>query len=167
LISELIEAFITSPFFKGKTMKLSETQTKLLNAAAQHPEHLLADFPANLKGGARLKVLTSLANANLIAAQGQAEDGTTQFAITDAGRNALGIALEAKPAPAKREGTKQATLIELLQRPEGATLEQMVQATGWQQHTVRGCMAGALKKKLGLNIVSEKTNSQQRTYRIA
>ena len=147
-------------------MKLSETQTKLLTAAAQHPEHLLADFPANLKGGARLKVLTSLANANLIAAQGQAEDGTTEFAITDAGRSALGIALETKPAPTKREGTKQATLIELLQRPEGATLEQMVQATGWQQHTVRGCMAGALKKKLGLEITSEKQTGTARTYRI-
>jgi len=167
LISERNEAFITSPFFKGKTMKLSETQTNLLTAAAQHPEHLLADFPANLKGGARLKVLTSLANANLIAAHSQAEDGTTRFAITDAGRSALGIAIEAKATPSKREGTKQATLIELLQRPEGATLEQMVQATGWQQHTVRGCMAGALKKKLGLSIVSEKTDGQQRTYRIA
>ena len=148
-------------------MKLSETQTKLLTAAAQHPEHLLADFPANLKGGARLKVLTSLANAKLIAAHSKAEDGTTQFAITDAGRSALGIAIETKATPSKREGTKQATLIELLQRPEGATLEQMVQATGWQQHTVRGCMAGALKKKLGLSIVSEKTDGQRRTYRIA
>jgi uncharacterized protein (DUF1778 family) len=167
LISERNEAFITSPFFKGKTMKLSVTQTNLLTAAAQHPEHLLTDFPANLKGGARLKVLTSLANANLIAAHSQAEDGTTQFAITDAGRSALGIAIEAKATPSKREGTKQATLIELLQRPEGATLEQMVQATGWQQHTVRGCMAGALKKKLGLSIVSEKADGQQRTYRIA
>jgi hypothetical protein len=167
LISERNEAFITSPFFKGKTMKLSETQTNLLTAAAQHPEHLLTDFPANLKGGARLKVLTSLANANLIAAHSQAEDGSTQFAITDEGRSALGIAVEAKASPVKREGTKQATLIELLQRQEGATLEQMVQATGWQQHTVRGCMAGALKKKLGLTIVSEKTDGQQRTYRIA
>jgi len=166
LISERNEAFITSPFFKGKTMKLSETQTNLLTAAAQHPEHLLTDFPANLKGGARLKVLTSLANANLIAAHSQAEDGTTRFAITDVGRSALGIAIEAKATPSKREGTKQATLIELLQRPEGATLEQMVEATGWQQHTVRGCMAGALKKKLGLSIVSEKTDGQQRTYRI-
>jgi hypothetical protein len=167
LISERNEAFITSPFFKGKTMKLSETQTNLLTAAAQHPEHLLTDFPANLKGGARLKVLTSLANANLITAHSLTEDGTTQFAITDAGRSALGIAVETKASPSKREGTKQATLIDLLQRQEGATLEQMVQATGWQQHTVRGCMAGALKKKLGLNIVSEKTDGQQRTYRIA
>ncbi len=115
-------------------MKLSETQTNLLTAAAQHPEHLLADFPANLKGGARLKVLNSLANAKLIAVHSQAEDGTAQFAITEAGRSALGIEVDAKTSPVKREGTKQATLIELLQRQEGATLEQMVQATGWQQH---------------------------------
>lgn len=62
--------------------------------------------------------------------------------------------------------TKQATLIELLKRPDGASLSEMVQATGWQQHTVRGAMAGALKKKLGLNIVSDKTNGQERKYRI-
>jgi hypothetical protein len=42
----------------------------------------------------------------------------------------------------------------------------MVQATGWQQHTIRGAMAGSLKKKLGLNIVSEKTDGQERKYRI-
>ena len=43
---------------------------------------------------------------------------------------------------------------------------EMVEATGWQQHTVRGAMAGALKKKLSLNIVSEKTDGQERKYRI-
>lgn len=49
---------------------------------------------------------------------------------------------------------------------EGASLAELVQATAWQQHTVRGAMAGALKKKLGLNIVSEKTDGQERKYRI-
>jgi hypothetical protein len=57
-------------------------------------------------------------------------------------------------------------MIELLKRPEGASLADLVQATAWQQHTVRGAMAGALKKKLGLNIVSEKTDGQERKYRI-
>jgi hypothetical protein len=42
----------------------------------------------------------------------------------------------------------------------------MTEVTGWQPHTVRGAMAGALKKKLGLNITSEKTDAQQRKYRI-
>ena len=46
-----------------------------------------------------------------------------------------------------RDGTKQAMMIELLKRPGGATLAEIVEATGWQAHTVRGAMAGALKKK--------------------
>ena len=57
-------------------------------------------------------------------------------------------------------------MIELLKRPDGATLNQLVEVTGWQAHTVRGAMAGALKKKLGLNIESEKTDGQERKYRI-
>jgi hypothetical protein len=55
-----------------------------------------------------------------------------------------------KPTP--RTGTKQAKLIELLKHPEGATVEQIAAATGWQHHTIRGAISGALKKKLGLNI---------------
>jgi hypothetical protein len=54
----------------------------------------------------------------------------------------------AKPTP--RTGTKQAQMIELLKRPEGATVEQIAAATGWQHHTIRGAISGALKKKLGL-----------------
>jgi hypothetical protein len=57
-------------------------------------------------------------------------------------------------------------MIELLKRPDGATLNQLVEVTGWQAHTVRGAMAGALKKKLGLNIASDKTDGQERKYRI-
>ena len=71
-------------------------------------------------------------------------------------RRAKTQAKPAKPAPADkptpRAGTKQAKLIELLKRPEGATVEQIADATGWQQHTIRGAIAGALKKKLGLTV---------------
>jgi hypothetical protein len=66
-----------------------------------------------------------------------------------------------------REGTKQAQLIAMLKRPEGATIEQIVAATGWQPHTVRGAFAGALKKRLGLEVSSEKVESRGRVYRIA
>jgi Protein of unknown function (DUF3489) len=55
-----------------------------------------------------------------------------------------------KPTP--RAGTKQAQMIELLQRPEGATVEQIAKVTGWQKHTIRGAISGALKKKLGLKV---------------
>jgi hypothetical protein len=60
-----------------------------------------------------------------------------------------------KPTP--RTGTKQAKLIELLRRPEGATVEQIAAATGWQNHTIRGAISGALKKKLGLNVEATRT----------
>jgi Protein of unknown function (DUF3489) len=55
-----------------------------------------------------------------------------------------------KPTP--RAGTKQALMIELLKRPEGATVQQIAAATGWQHHTIRGAISGALKKKLKLNV---------------
>ena len=76
------------------------------------------------------------------AAQAKA-DKTTKAASAD------------KPMP--RPGTKQALLIELLKRPEGATVEQIAAATGWQKHTIRGAIAGALKKKLGLNVEATRT----------
>ncbi len=72
----------------------------------------------------------------------------------------------AKPATF-RAGTKQAQIIAMLQRPEGATVAEMVEATGWQSHTVRGSISGALKKKLGLPITAEKVEGRGSVYRIA
>lgn len=63
--------------------------------------------------------------------------------------------------------TKKAIIIELLMRPEGATLADMTAATGWQKHTVRGQLSGALRKKLGYQIVSDKPQDGQRIYKIA
>lgn len=58
------------------------------------------------------------------------------------------------------------TLVDLLKEPAGATLEAMMAATGWQAHSVRGAISGSLKKKLGLEVTSEKVDGV-RTYRIA
>ena len=69
------------------------------------------------------------------------------------------------PAPKTRQGTKQEQLIAMLRRKQGATIAQIVEATGWQPHTVRGAFAGALKKKLGLTVVSEKVEGT-RVYRL-
>jgi hypothetical protein len=66
-----------------------------------------------------------------------------------------------------REHSKQATIIGMLQRAEGATIAQICEATGWQPHTVRGTFAGAFKKKLGLTITSDKTQGGVRTYHAA
>jgi hypothetical protein len=72
----------------------------------------------------------------------------------------------AAPAPKTRDGTKQAQVIAMLRRREGATIAQIVEATAWRSHTVRGFFAGALKKKLGLEVSSEKVDGV-RVYRLA
>ena len=72
----------------------------------------------------------------------------------------------AKP-PRTRENSKQAQVIRMLQQPDGATIRQICEATGWQQHTVRGTFAGAFRKKLGLNVISAKEQGAERVYRIA
>ena len=71
----------------------------------------------------------------------------------------------AKPV-AIRAGTKQAQIIAMLQRPEGATVAEMIEATGWLAHTVRGLISGALKKKLGLPIAVEKVEGRGTVYRL-
>jgi uncharacterized protein DUF3489 len=92
--------------------------------------------------------------------------------ITDAGLEAIGVEIEppqpkqAQPKPKSRAGTKQAMLIEMLEAPEGATIAEIAKATEWQPHTIRGTISGALKKRLGLTISSEKDENRGRVYKI-
>ena len=83
----------------------------------------------------------------------------------DAARRLLKIGVEGKPRT--RENSKQATVLEMLHRPAGATIPQIMEATGWQAHTVRGTFAGAFKKRLGLTLTSDKAEGGARIYRIA
>ena len=173
--------------------KLSDTQSVILSAAAQRTDRFALPLPKSLKGGAAHKVVNALIDKGLLREAKanrkindpiwrETEEGClVTLVITDAGLVAIGIdADEAKkPAPANveehdarkerkpREGTKQQQMIDLLRSPKGATLAEIVEATGWQQHTIRGAMAGALKKKLGLTITSEKDDTRGRVYRIA
>ena len=169
--------------------KLSDTQLVILTAAAQRESGAALPPPASLKtkGGALTTVLKSLVKRGLLEerpattndeAWREDEDGRpVTLVVTGAGLEAIGV--DAEPGSGageetgvatkgtRRAGTKQAILIDLLQRKDGTTLDEMVSATGWQAHSVRGAMSAALKKKLGLTITSEKIEGRGRVYRIA
>ncbi len=162
--------------------KLSDTQALILSAAAQRPGHIALPLPESLRGGAAAKVVgamlakgfleevdADMRNAEPVWRETGDGQGVTLVA-TDAGLAAIGIAPEdantAPKARTPREGTKQATLIAMLRAPDGTTIEEIMAATGWQSHTVRGAMAGALKKKLGLEVTSEKVENRGRVYKL-
>lgn len=152
--------------------QLSPAQHAILAYAHEHTEGRLTWFPDNIKGGARLKVLEGMAKRGLVTAKGD------DWRVSAQGYEALGVSKsEADNLPnedtpplatrASREGSKQAQVLALLKRPEGATISQICEATGWQQHTVRGAFAGTFKKKLGLAITSTKEAGADRVYRAA
>jgi hypothetical protein len=72
---------------------------------------------------------------------------------------------EPEPQPDPKRPSKQDAVIAMLRRPEGATVDEVASATGWQRHTVRGVFSGTLKKKLGLSLASAK-EERGRVYRI-
>ena len=179
------------------TTQLTPAQHAILAYALEHTGGKINWFPDNIKGGARKKVLDGLFNRAMITTDGidwfiaaegydamgrtrphleAAPQPTTMPLDSDPEIEAAVTAAETEwaqnkfPVPAKprtRENSKQAEVIKMLQRPEGATIGQICTATGWQAHTVRGTFAGAFKKKLGLTIVSDKPQGGERVYRIA
>src|ERR1700746_1866159 len=70
-----------------------------------------------------------------------------------------------EPAPDAKRRSKQGEVIAMLRRPEGATVDEVASAMGWQRHTVRGLFSGTLKKKLGLTLASAQ-EERGRVYRI-
>lgn len=170
--------------------KLSDTQLVILTAACQRDDRLVLPLPDRLKGGAAAKVVGSLIAKGLIeevdAERGEIvwretdDDHGVTLVVTDAAFAALGIEIrqeeinptEAPVAPARkaagktRDNSKQAQLIAMLRNSDGATIAELADALGWQHHTVRGAIAGALKKKLGLDVISEKVEERGRIYRI-
>ena len=155
--------------------KLSPAQSLLLRTAARRA-HGRVIPPDTLRGGARVKVLTSLLQRGWIE---PADDG---HVMTDAGYAAIG---QQRPMPPDdvqpmdttddlqlldgipvRPGSKLAALVVALRRPQGSTSLQLMLATGWQPHTVRGAISGMLRKKLGLNVVLAHNKSGERVYRV-
>ena len=148
---------------------LSASQTTVLKLGHEKGTFTSQDLP--LKGGACKKVIDSLLRKELI--HSIQRNGWVDYALTPAGRQAIGIEEpeqssepQKKTKPKWRPGSKTDQVIKLLARSEGATISQLMEQTGWQQHTVRGTLAGSLKKRLGLTIDSEKAAGQDRVYRI-
>lgn len=113
----------------------------------------------------------------------QADGHGTTLVVTDAGLLAIGIepvvvktviairkhankAPKAQQPKQQRGGTKQAMLIEMLQAPEGATIPEIVTATGWMAHSVRGAISGVLKKKLALRVTVKKIEGRGTVYQV-
>jgi hypothetical protein len=168
--------------------QLSDTQTIILSWAAQNEDRIALPLPDSLRGGAAAKVVRCMI-ANGLIEEADADmrkdelvwretgdgHGVTLIA-TDAGLAAIGIETEraaaepidkaASKTRTPRSGTKQATLIAMLRTPEGATIEEISAALQWAPHTIRGAMAGALKKKLGLEVTSEKVEHRGRAYKL-
>lgn len=172
---------------------LTDTQTFILTRASTRPGNLAMPLPEGLHGAAAKKVISLMVERGLLEevdADMKRRDplwreigdghGTTLIA-TEAGLDAIGIEPvvaqamaglrkpkpEAEPAPVTpRKGTKQAELITLLQSSHGVSIAEITAVTGWQAHSVRGAISGQLKKKLGLDVTSEKTEGRGRVYRI-
>jgi hypothetical protein len=100
-----------------------------------------------------------------IPAQGESDANASAEAGAGSRRKRTGGKSKEKPIRT-RANSKQAQLIEMLKRPEGATIDEIVKKFDWQAHTVRGAFAGALKKRLGLNVQSGKVEGRGRVYRI-
>lgn len=156
--------------------KLTTAQTELLTRIAAAPEGVLeapADAATTIKGLIKRGFVISMPVA----------EGPSNLLITEAGRKEIAAppatkaarrtkpaetppTTEPQPKPATAPKGKIATLVGLLRREEGASIETMMEATGWQSHSVRGAMSGSVKKALGLTITSEKSDAG-RIYRIA
>ena len=117
-------------------------------------------------------ILLHITDAGLAAIGVEPDSGNSAPTGADAAPSAeapQNAPVEADRAPktrTPRTGTKQAKLIEMLRADGGATIDEIVAALEWRPHTVRGALAGALKKKLGLTITSEKIDGRGRVYAI-
>src|SRR5205823_14361069 len=92
--------------------------------------------------------------------------GGDRHALIDQLWSAIETLPDPEPQPDPKPPSKQAVVITMLRLPEGATIDEVASATGWQRHTVRGLFCGTLKKKLGLTLASAK-EERGRVYRIA
>jgi Protein of unknown function (DUF3489) len=166
----------TTPATRHTAKQTAATDHTEASAAPPAPPRAgkVRDAASAVRGGRKAKPTAKPEAATAIA-----EPAATEVATAAIVAPAPADTPPATPTPATRKGkaradaptnprrqTKQATLIEMLQQREGATIAELAAATGWQHHSVRGAMSYALKKQLGLDVTSEVTKERGRVYRI-
>ncbi len=162
-----------------KTGKAAATRTvkSLINRGliSEQPAARDDEVWREAEDGGRLKLV--LTDAGLAAIGVDTDEGTEAPLATATAqpkkhktrtrRSVTGRQTKTEAAPAcVRPGTKQALLIDLLRRKDGATIGEIVDATGWQPHSVRGAISGTLKKKLGLTVERAVVDDRGGVYRI-
>jgi hypothetical protein len=164
-------------------IRLTDTQTVILSVACARDDGAVFPVTSKLKGGAVGNVCKSLLKLGLIEEipatdldtvwRHDGERGPITLRTTPLAQSTLGITeAEATTTPAeaiiasvqRRNGTKQEALIQMLRPPGGATIGEIATAPEWAAHTVRGTMAGPLKKKLELEVTSAKVEGRGRVY---
>jgi len=144
------------------TMKNAEATNTTETAANAEQGALVAPEKATSKKGASQKKGAPKASKGAKGAKAATPKKTTPATkTTKAPKKAAKTPESAGP----REGSKTAQVVAMLQRKNGATLAEIMEKMGWQKHTVRGFMAGAMKKA-GYTIESFKSDKGERTYRI-
>lgn len=171
----------------------SKTQITILTAGVRRPGSIAMPLPEGLWGAAAKKAVEAMLRQGLLEEVDanirrgeplwrETGDGHgTTLLVTNAGMLAIGIdpvvartMAQLRRAPAdpalttvvkRRQGTKQAQIIALLQRPEGVAIDEIVAQTGWKAATVRGAISGGLRKKMGLAVMSETIEGRGRVYR--
>lgn len=124
-----------------QTLRITETGLKVVGV-----------IPLNQEGA------TGTARAHLIEPHGDNDPSATGNAS---------VLAEHGDDSGSRKVSKQATVIDLLKRPEGSTVDEIMAATGWQAHSVRSAISGTVKRKLGFTVTSQKVEGHGRVYRIA
>ena len=162
---------------------LFTTQEELAKLAAHWPTHRLVDIWNSLPGFTPVKKFTDRKTAiariwkaiQSLQPSPEAEEKAAPSRDVGTGRAAEPKATSKAKARKKsttggqgaREGSKKAAILELLRRPDGATLKDLMAATGWQGHSVRGFISGAIVKKMGLKVESKKRDDGERSYSLA
>ena len=122
--------------------------------------------PKNEQPNATKKASVGAQRANVAPSKGKAgKKATPAKKAPKSAKRAKQPRKAAEPEkPAARQGSKTAQILELLKRPSGATLQELMATTEWQPHSVRGFISGTLGKKLGLTVESAKGEDGKRTY---